>query len=63
MAYGGAGSDDNGNYIEPTVFEVKDPFLRPCRKNFLFLCFMSMFYEDEKLEEVLELVDETFLYA
>jgi hypothetical protein len=46
MVYGGAGSDDNGNYIEPTVLEEKDPFLRPFRRNFLSwafrLCFMKM---------------------
>jgi len=63
MVYGGAGSDDNRNYIEPTVVEEKDPFLRPCKKNYLFLGFMSMFYEDEKFEEILELGDKAFLYA
>jgi len=39
MVYGGVGSDDIGDYIQPTVQELKYPFLRPCRRNFLSWAF------------------------
>ena len=60
---GGNYSDEFGYFIEPTVIEVSDPkYQTMCDE--LFGPVLSVYvYEDEKLDEVVKLIDTTSPYA
>ncbi|MEZ0543037.1 L-glutamate gamma-semialdehyde dehydrogenase [Fibrella arboris] len=60
---GGGYSDEIGYFIEPTVIEVSDPtYQTMCDE--LFGPVLSVYvYEDDKLDEVIELIDTTSPYA
>jgi 1-pyrroline-5-carboxylate dehydrogenase len=60
---GGSYSDDKGYFIEPTVIEVRDPrYQTMCDE--LFGPVLSVYvYEDDKLDEVVKLIDTTSPYA
>jgi 1-pyrroline-5-carboxylate dehydrogenase len=63
VVVGGNYSDQEGYFIEPTVIEVSDPkYQTMCDE--LFGPVLSVYvYEDDKLDEVVELIDTTSPYA
>ena len=60
---GGGYDDSNGYFIEPTVILANDPHYRTMEEE-IFGPVMTLYvYEDEKYEEMLELCDQTSIYA
>lgn len=63
LVAGGSHDDSKGWFIEPTVFEVKDPkYTTMCEE--IFGPVLTIYvYDENKFEETLELVDSTSPYA
>ena len=60
---GGGYDDSKGYFIEPTVILASDPHYRTMEEE-IFGPVMTLYvYEDEKYEEMLELCDQTSIYA
>lgn len=63
LVWGGGGSDAEGFFIEPTLFEVQNP-RHPLLTEELFGPVVGMFvYDDDRYEEVLRTADSTTSYG
>ncbi|MEQ9403183.1 MAG: L-glutamate gamma-semialdehyde dehydrogenase [Cyclobacteriaceae bacterium] len=60
---GGNYDDSKGWFIEPTVFEVRDPKYKTMCEEIFGPVLTIHVYDSEKFEETLQLVDETSPYA
>ena len=63
LVHGGTYSDEEGYFIAPSVFRVRDPLHETMREE-LFGPVVSVFtYEDARYEDMLDLLDKTSPYA
>jgi 1-pyrroline-5-carboxylate dehydrogenase len=63
LVWGGGGSDSEGFFIEPTLFEVQNP-RHPLLTEELFGPVVGMFvYDDDRYEEVLSTADSSTSYG
>ncbi len=63
LVHGGTYADEEGYFIAPSVFQVRDPLHETMREE-IFGPLVSVFaYEDARYEEMLDLVDQTSPYA
>ncbi|KAJ3524669.1 hypothetical protein NMY22_g10895 [Coprinellus aureogranulatus] len=60
---GGTGDDSKGYYIKPTVILTKDPKSITMREEIFGPVITAYVYDDDKLDETLELIDTTTDYA
>lgn len=63
IIYGGNGDKTKGYFIEPTVILAKKPDYETMSEELFAPVLTIYLYEDDKLEETLELVDKTTPYA
>ncbi len=61
--HGGGYDKSVGYFIEPTVFITKDPMYRTMQKELFGPILTIYVYDDQKLDETLELLDKTSIYA
>ena len=63
LVAGGSYDGSKGWFVEPTVFEAKDPKYRTMCEEIFGPVLTIYVYEEDKFEETLKLVDETSPYA
>ena len=61
--HGGTYSDEEGYFIAPTVFRVRDPLHETMREEIFGPVVSAFVYEDARFEEMLDLLDKTSPYA
>jgi 1-pyrroline-5-carboxylate dehydrogenase len=63
IIHGGNCDDSNGNFIEPTVILAETPRFKTMEEEIFGPVLTCYVYDDDKLDETLELVDNTSMYA
>ena len=63
IIFGGNSNNGLGNFIEPTVILTKNPKFKTMQEEIFGPVLTIYVYEDDKLDEVLTLIDSTSIYA
>ncbi len=63
VIFGGGCNKSVGYFIEPTVILVKDPMYRTMQEELFGPVLTIYVYDDQKLDETLDLLDKTSIYA
>ena len=63
IVVGGGYDDSRGYFVEPTVIETRDPAFRTMRDELFGPLVTAYVYDEKRLDETLDLVDQTAAYA
>ncbi|MCF7790932.1 MAG: L-glutamate gamma-semialdehyde dehydrogenase [Victivallales bacterium] len=63
IVYGGTCDDSKGYYVEPTVILTSNPHFKTMKEEIFGPVLTIYIYEDDKIDEALDLVDTTSIYA